>query len=73
MRTARGPVTIVLVAAAVVSLTADTGFLDRTITLTGEAYRYQVYVPQEWRETERWPVILYLHDNNRQGSDGLSR
>lgn len=50
--------------------TADTGFLNRSVTLNGETYRYQVYVPLEWSGAQKWPVALYLHGNGSQGSDG---
>jgi predicted peptidase len=50
---------------------ADTGFLDRAITLHGETYRYQVYLPLEWTKAQRWPVIVVLHGDGNQGSDGM--
>ncbi|MDQ3996444.1 MAG: hypothetical protein M3303_05450, partial [Gemmatimonadota bacterium] len=41
---------------------AETGFLDRTVTLRGTTHRYQVYVPAAYAgSTQRWPVILFLH------------
>ena len=49
---------------------ADAGFLDRSVTLGGETYRYQVYVPVEWTKAHKWPVALFLHGNGGQGSDG---
>jgi hypothetical protein len=50
---------------------ADTGFLDRVWMVKGEAIRYQVYVPVEWTATRTWPVMLHLHGNGSQGTDGL--
>ncbi len=50
---------------------AQTGFLDRTITLGGESYRYQVYVPAEYSRSTTWPLIVSLHGGGRQGTDGL--
>ena len=52
-------------------LPAQTGFLDRAITLRGETYRYQVYVPVDYTPTKIWPLIVSLHGNGRQGSDGM--
>lgn len=49
----------------------DTGFLDRTITLQGVTYKYQVFVPEDWTRHEKWPVILFLHGSGERGSDGL--
>jgi predicted peptidase len=53
------------------SLSADTGFLDRSVTLGGEVYRYQVYVPLQWNKQQRWPVILFLHGGSGRGRDGM--
>ena len=50
---------------------AQTGFLDRTITVGGESFRYQVYVPSDYTQSRTWPVIVSLHGNGRQGSDGM--
>jgi len=50
---------------------ADTGFLDRSITLKGRTYAYQVYVPANYSPSNMWPVIVYLHGNLHQGEDGM--
>lgn len=49
----------------------QTGFLDRTVTASGQEYRYQVYLPNTYSTAERWPVILFLHGAGERGSDGL--
>ncbi len=51
----------------------ETGFLNRTIELDGVAYRFQVYLPQQWRRDDRkqWPVILFLHGRGERGSEGM--
>ncbi len=49
----------------------ETGFLDRTVTVTGQAYRYQVYVPTDYATKAKWPVILFLHGAGERGTDGL--
>ncbi len=51
--------------------TTETGFLDRSVTVDRVVYRYQVYVPQEWAKTSKWPVILFLHGAGERGDDGL--
>ena len=53
------------------SISADTGFLDRVLVVKGETIRYQVYVPVEWTAAQTWPVMLHLHGNGSQGTDGL--
>jgi predicted peptidase len=50
---------------------AETGFLDRWVVIGGETYRYQVYVPSEYTAQRKWPVIVALHGDGSQGSDGL--
>ncbi|MGH7700147.1 MAG: alpha/beta hydrolase-fold protein [Gemmatimonadales bacterium] len=49
----------------------ETGFLDRSVTVAGAAYRYQVYVPADYATGARWPVILFLHGAGERGTDGL--
>lgn len=49
----------------------ETGFLNRTVTVSGVAYRYQVYVPADWTKNKKWPVILFLHGAGERGDDGL--
>jgi predicted peptidase len=49
----------------------ETGFLDRSITVVGTAYKYQVYVPDDWSRGEKWPIILFLHGSGERGDDGL--
>jgi predicted peptidase len=49
----------------------ETGFLDRTVTVQGVTYRYQVFVPALWDAHKEWPVILALHGAGERGSDGL--
>ena len=48
-----------------------TGFLDRTVTISGEAYRYQVFVPADYTRSRVWPVVLFLHGGGERGTDGL--
>lgn len=51
----------------------ETGFLNRRIQVGGVSYRYQVYVPEDWRRDDRklWPIILYLHGRGERGSEGM--
>jgi predicted peptidase len=50
---------------------AQTGFLDRVVSTGGHQYRYQIYVPADYTPTTAWPVIVSLHGNGRQGTDGI--
>jgi predicted peptidase len=49
----------------------QTGFLDRSITVAGRTYRYQVYVPADYATKSTWPAILFLHGAGERGDDGL--
>lgn len=49
----------------------QTGFLDRSITVAGRSYRYQVYVPADYQTKASWPAILFLHGAGERGDDGL--
>lgn len=53
----------------------QTGFLDRTVTVAGRTYPYQVYVPREYAAAgeRRFPVILFLHGAGERGADGLAQ
>jgi predicted peptidase len=49
----------------------ETGFLDRSVTIAGSVYHYQVYVPSSYTAAGSWPVILFLHGSGERGDDGL--
>jgi len=49
----------------------ETGFLNRTVTVSGFTLRYQVYVPVNYTTSQTWPVILYLHGAGERGTDGI--
>jgi poly(3-hydroxybutyrate) depolymerase len=51
----------------------DTGFLNRHIDLHGITYRFQVYLPEDWRRDDGklWPIILFLHGRGERGSEGM--
>lgn len=49
----------------------DTGFLDRSVVMQGKSYAYQVYLPANYTPDKPWPVIVYLHGNEHQGTDGM--
>jgi predicted peptidase len=49
----------------------ETGFLDRSIAMAGQVFRYQVYVPLEHTAVAEWPVLVDLHGDGSQGSDGI--
>jgi len=50
---------------------AETGFLDRTVTVSDATYKYQVFVPDNWSPKKSWPIILFLHGAGERGDDGL--
>jgi len=51
----------------------DTGFLNRRIDLHGATYRFQVYLPEDWKRDDGklWPIILFLHGRGERGSEGM--
>src|SRR5258708_5956889 len=65
---------LALLIAAVIPLRAqrvETGFLDRSVSVAGQPYKYQGYVPANYASQPRWPVILFLHGAGERGADGL--
>lgn len=50
----------------------ETGFLNRRIELHGVDYRFQVYLPEDYRRDGRkWPIILFLHGRGERGEEGM--
>ena len=51
----------------------ETGFLNRRVQVGRATYRFQVYLPEEWRKNDhkKWPVILFLHGRGERGSEGM--
>ena len=47
--------------------------VNRRLELHGATYRFQVYLPEEWRRDvhKQWPIILYLHGRGERGSEGM--
>lgn len=51
----------------------DTGFLNRKIELHGVTYKFQVFLPEDWRRDDgkQWPIILFMHGRGERGSEGM--
>jgi predicted peptidase len=68
---------VVLAAVSVVGVgsvaTQETGFLNRSISVDGSEYRYQVHVPREFQRSDSLPIILALHGGGQYGTDGISQ
>ena len=64
-------VALVAFAIAPAAVARETGFLDRTVTVEGKSYAFQVYVPRNYRPRPAAPIILALHGAGERGSDGL--
>jgi predicted peptidase len=47
-----------------------TGLLSRTVSVGNNSYSYQVYVPASLKQTEKVPVILFLHGIGQRGEGG---
>jgi predicted peptidase len=61
---------VAMAAGPVLAHARDTGFLDRSVTVDGVDYRYQVYVPIDYTPKKSWPVVLFLHGSGERGDDG---
>src|SRR5262249_29882312 len=62
---------LVVVLLATPPVFADTGFLDRSVTVAGTTYRFSVYVPPDYTPMKQWPIVVDLHGNGAQGDDGI--
>jgi predicted peptidase len=50
---------------------SESGMLTRSITIGGEVYHYQIYVPSAARDIKHPPVILFLHGIGQRGEGGF--
>jgi predicted peptidase len=62
---------ILLAASAAHAKKQETGFLDRSVAVSGTSYKYQVFVPENWSPKQKWPIILFLHGAGERADDGL--
>jgi predicted peptidase len=60
---------MLIIAAMPFAHAAETGFLDRSVRVDGEARAYKVYVPPGFDAKRAWPVILFLHGAGEWGTD----
>jgi predicted peptidase len=49
----------------------ETGFLNRSVVIAGQVYRYEVFVPGNFDPHQKWPVLLFLHGIGERGDDGV--
>jgi predicted peptidase len=64
---------VAIMAGPCVASAHETGFLDRSVTIDGVSYRYQVYVPVDYTPRKTWPVTLFLHGSGERGDDGSAQ
>lgn len=65
---------VLVVAASATTASAqrvETGFVNRSVSVDGAEFRYQVYIPSGFTRSTSWPVILTLHGGGGYGKDGL--
>ena len=48
-----------------------TDFLERSVSASGQIYRYRVWLPPHYTKLRRWPVVLYLHGSGERGDDNV--
>jgi predicted peptidase len=48
-------------------------FVDRTVSFEHDEYNYQVYVPANYTENEKWPTIFFFHGEGESGTDGQAQ
>lgn len=49
-----------------------TGFIDKSITVEGYEFEYEIYVPRDYTPDKAWPVVAYLHGTGEAGSNALN-
>ena len=48
-----------------------THFLERSLSINEQTYRYRVWLPPNYTKLRRWPVVLYLHGSGERGDDNV--
>lgn len=62
-----------MIASVACHANAASSFVERSVTLHGKTYHYQVFVPDGWTARQSWPVVLFLHGSGERGSDNHSQ
>ncbi len=62
-----------ILAPAAVRAAEPAHFVERSTSLHGQAYRYQVFVPDGWTARHAWPLVLFLHGSGERGNDNRSQ
>ncbi|HYJ90152.1 MAG TPA: prolyl oligopeptidase family serine peptidase [Pyrinomonadaceae bacterium] len=52
---------------------SENEFPARTVMVSGVQYGYRVYLPPDRKDSEKLPVMLYLHGSNRRGTDNQTQ
>jgi predicted peptidase len=65
------PILLAVFALPAAARKTETGFLDRTVIVNSQIYRYQVFLPSNWDKQQKWPVVLFLHGYGERGDNGL--
>jgi predicted peptidase len=60
-----------LILTFLVACAPPSNFLDRSVTLGDNEYRYRVWLPPHYTKLHHWPVILFLHGSGERGDDNL--
>lgn len=61
----------VLLLALVCDAQADTGFLDKHVSIAEQDYRYQVYIPANYQVEQDWPAVVFLHGAGERGANPM--
>ena len=70
---------LLLLVSSACAHTDDTAhFVERSLTLHGKTYRYQVFVPDDWTakphgSEQVLPIVLFLHGSGEAGNDNTKQ
>jgi len=48
-----------------------TGFIDQSLIINEHLVDYQIYLPKNYEEKKKWPIILFLHGAGERGKNNF--
>src|SRR5262249_47973214 len=67
------PLTALILAMTSSARATETGFLNRTVKIGADTYRYHVYVRRDGEKRQKWRITFSLQGTGERGDDGIAQ